>query len=85
MDCEDLTTVIVSSNGTFSTTSYWDFGNGCEVDYLATGTWENLGSSVYSTTEDGDTFTQEISFDGNEMYFDFIDEGVIYTDVFVRL
>ena len=83
-DCEDLTTVVISSNGTFSTNSYWDFGTGCEVDYTATGTWENLGSGAYSTTESGDTYVQQVGFSGNTMYFEETDGGVVYKDVFVR-
>lgn len=83
-DCEELTTLVILSNETFSSTSYDDLGNGCEVDYTASGTWKNLGSGMYSTTEDGETYVQEVTFDGNTMYFDDVDGDVTYRDVFIR-
>lgn len=83
-ECEELTTLVITSNGVFKTTVYENMGNGCEVEYVATGTWENVGSGMYSTTLDGDTYVQEAKFEGNTMYFEEIDGGETYKDVFMR-
>lgn len=83
-ECENLTTLKISSNGTFITKVYENLGTGCELEYTSTGTWENLGSGIYSTTSDGDTYVQEVGFSGNTMYFEEVDNGVIYRDVFIR-
>lgn len=84
-DCENQDTINVSSNGTFTTTLHDDFGSGCEVDEVLNGTWDNLGEGIYSSTIDGDTFVQEVSFEGNKMYFDEVDGGVTYRDVFIKI
>ncbi len=83
-DCEDLLTIVISSNGTYITKDYFDYGNGCELDYTDEGIWENEGSGTYSITSDGETFTQSISFEGNTMIIEEVDEGIIYKDVFIR-
>lgn len=83
-DCEDLTTIVISSNGTYSVTTYDDLGNGCEVDYTGSGTWDNLGNGTYSTTEDGETYVQQVEFSGNTMSFEEVENGVTYRDVFIR-
>lgn len=83
-ECEELTTLVITSSGAFSTTIYENDGNGCELDYTSSGTWENLGSGLYSTTLDGDTYVEEVGFSGNTMYFDDADGDVTYRDVFVR-
>ena len=83
-DCEDLTTLVITSNGAFSTSIYDDIGNGCELEYTATGTWENVGSGLYSTTTEGDTYVQQVEFSGNTMYFEETENGVTYRDVFIR-
>ncbi|MBU2922649.1 lipocalin family protein [Winogradskyella psychrotolerans] len=84
-DCDELTTIVVSSNETYTTTIYEDYGSGCELDYVSSGTWDNLGAGLYSTTdEDGGAYVQEIGFEGNTMYFEETDGGVVYKDVFIR-
>lgn len=82
--CADLETIVISSNGTFTATGYDDFGDGCELDFSQSGTWENSGSGMYAITEDDETFIIQVGFEGNTMYFEEIDEGVTYKDVYVR-
>ena len=84
-ECENQDTLVISSNGTYNSTLYWDYGGGCEVDYQSSGTWENSSSGLYSTTdEDGDTYVQEVEFSGNTMYIVEVENGVTYKDVFMR-
>lgn len=84
-DCESQDTVSVSSNGTFTTTIHDEFGGDCQIDEVYNGTWENLGEGIYSTTIDGETFVQDVTFEGNKMYFDEVDGGITYRDVFIKI
>lgn len=83
-DCESQDTFVVLSNGNYTITLHDIIDNECDVDIVTTGTWVNLGEGLYSTTSEGDTFVQEISFEGNRMYLDDVDGGITYRDVFVR-
>ncbi|MEM5566524.1 lipocalin family protein [Psychroserpens sp. AS72] len=82
--CEDLDTILISANGTYNSKGYYDYGDGCELDYDESGTWENLGSGNYSSTSDGDTYVVHIEFSGNQMFLDEVYEGVTYRDVYTR-
>ncbi|MCK8480241.1 lipocalin family protein [Psychroserpens algicola] len=84
-DCEYETTIVITSSGTFTTSLYDDdLDGGCELEFTVSGTWENLGNGQYATTTDGDTFVQDINFEGNTMSFEDVEDGVTYTDVFIR-
>ena len=67
--CADLETIVVSSNGTFTATGYDDYGDGCELDFAQSGTWENSGSNMYSITEDNDTLLIQIEFGDRNYVF----------------
>ena len=82
--CSDLEIIVISSNGTFSATGYDDFGNGCELDFSQSGTWENSGSGTYSITEDNETVLIQVEFDDNSMILVDNDDGVVYRDVYIR-
>lgn len=84
-DCESQDTIAISSNGTFTSTLHDEFGGDCQVDFEVSGTWDNLGNGMYSTTVDGDTFVQGVVFEGNKMYLDDVDGGIVYREVFIRL
>ncbi|WP_425076231.1 lipocalin family protein [Psychroserpens sp. S379A] len=84
-DCESQDTIVISANGTFNTTLHDDFGSGCEVDATVTGTWENLSSGTYSSTSEGYTYVQQVTFTNNTMSITEVDGGITYRDVFVRL
>lgn len=83
-DCESQDTFVVSSNGTFQTTLHDEFGGECQIDIQVSGTWDNLGNGTYSSTTDGDTYVQNVIFEGNKMFLDDVEDGVTYRDVFVR-
>lgn len=83
--CEAETTLAVSDNGTFTAKNYEDdFNGGCVLEGASSGTWKNLGNGMYSTTSDGDTYTLKVKFENNKMYVEEVDEGVVYTEVFIR-
>ncbi|MDG5490873.1 lipocalin family protein [Psychroserpens sp. SPM9] len=84
-DCEYETTLDISNNGTFTTFIYESNLDGnCELEYSVSGTWENLGGGLYSTTSEGDTYVQEVGFEGDTMFFDDVEDGIVYRDVFIR-
>jgi len=83
--CEYESTIIITSNGTFTTTQYEDdLNGGCELEYVVSGTWENEGNGFYTTVSEGDSYTQEVHFEGNTMYTEEVDEGVVYKSVFIK-
>lgn len=83
-DCESQDTFVISSNGTFQITRHDEFGGECQIDIQVSGTWENLGNGTYSSTTDGDTYVQNVIFEGNKMFLDDVEDGVTFRDVFVR-
>ncbi|HLV13620.1 MAG TPA: lipocalin family protein [Xanthomarina sp.] len=83
--CDYETRITISANGTFTTKVYdGNSADACELVETTSGTWENLGNGMYSTTSEGDTFVQEIKFEDNRMYLDEVFDGVVYRDVFIR-
>lgn len=83
--CDYEDTVIVDGNGTFISNGYEaNVEGGCDLSYTETGTWISLGNSMYSLTSDGETYTEEIKFEENRMYFDEVYEDVLYREVYLK-
>lgn len=85
-DCEYEATIVFSAEGTFTSEFYddLDMDGDCELDDSASGTWENEGGGFYTSTIEGFSSTVEVHFEGNTMYFEEEDEGVVYRDVFIK-
>ena len=91
--CENEETLVFSANGDLSITDYIDNAGACEIDEAASGTWTNISSGSYSTTIFGDTFTVEITFEGNTFYIEDNDDNgtptdpsddIVYRDVYMK-
>ena len=91
--CENEETLVFTANGDLSITDYIDNAGTCEIDEAAAGTWTNLSSGSYSTTILGETFTVEITFEGNTFYIEDNDDNgtptdpsddIVYRDVYIR-
>lgn len=91
--CENEETLVFSANGDLSITDYIDNAGACEIDVATSGTWTNISSGSYSTTIFGDTFTVEITFEGNTFYIEDNDDNgtptdpsddIVYRDVYMK-
>jgi len=87
-DCEDEETIVVSSNGVITITYFdEDVDGNCIADTMdsESGTWENLGNSVYSFSFNGDSNEDEIVFQGNTFTITdtYIFDGETFTDEYV--
>ncbi|TYB78615.1 lipocalin family protein [Bizionia myxarmorum] len=83
--CDYEDTIIVDGSGTFTTNGYQaNVNGGCDLTNTETGTWLNLGNGMYSLTSDGETYTEEIKFEENRMYFDEVDGGTVYREVYIK-
>ncbi|WP_289044580.1 lipocalin family protein [uncultured Olleya sp.] len=85
-DCETQSTFQVFENGDFMSTFYeLDTNDDCQIEGTTNGTWENVGNGFYSTTFDGETVTSEVHFDGNTLYFEDVDGGITYRDLYIKI
>ena len=86
--CENEETLIFNADGAYITTDYVEVNSACEVDGTYTGTWSNGGNNNYTFIDDGDSFTEQVFFEGNTFYFidTYFDgtENVTYKDVYIR-
>ncbi len=83
-DCTLQDTIQVNANGTIVFSYYEDFNNPCELVGTDNATWENVGAGNYSTTFEGETFVENLTFEGNIFYFEDIDGEFTYREVYIR-
>lgn len=89
--CDMQETFVFNSNGTVSYKYYEIIGGVCELEESASGTWTNDGNGIYTSILDGESTSQEITFDGNTHYFEYSEIVgtsdpviIIYREVFIR-
>ncbi|MFD2725721.1 lipocalin-like domain-containing protein [Hyunsoonleella rubra] len=88
--CQKMETIIVSSNGTFTSESFDDNGSGgCDSDGIDNGRWENVGGGSYKITSeigtpDEDEFTAPFTFSGNTFSVTVMDDGDTVVQVFQK-
>ncbi len=83
-DCTLQDMIQVNANGTIVFSYYEDFNNPCELVGTDSATWENVGAGNYSTTFEGVTFVENLTFEGNTFYFVEVDEDITYREVYIR-
>lgn len=82
-DCEMQETFVFSSDGTFDYTYYEeDFEDNCVLEESISGTWTNDGNEIYTQNIEGESYSQELGFEGNTFYYEdvYTFEGVTYTE-----
>ena len=73
--CETEETLVFSVNGNFNAMSFEENIDGnCILEYEASGTWVNIGSNNYVLTIDGGDNTEELFFEANTFYLQYIDD-----------
>jgi hypothetical protein len=82
--CSDIGIIVISSDGTFSSTGYDDFGDGCELEFSQSGLWENSGSGMYSITVDNEIEVIQAEFSVTTMILVETSDGIIYRDIYIR-
>jgi hypothetical protein len=92
--CDTEETFVYAIDGTAVVTYYDLDGNGaCVLDETFNGTWANVGNGNYSFTANGFTDTENIIFEGNTHYFEYVyDNGtpddtsddIIERDVYIK-
>tara|TARA_R100001369_G_scaffold72224_1_gene100198 strand:+ start:1137 stop:1547 length:411 start_codon:yes stop_codon:yes gene_type:complete len=82
--CSDIGIIMIASDGTFTSTGYDDFGNGCELDFSQSGIWENSGSGMYSISVDNETEVIQAEFSDNTMILFQNSDGIVYRDIYIR-
>nr|WP_321221521.1 lipocalin family protein [uncultured Psychroserpens sp.] len=91
--CDTDETLIVTSDGQYVANFYAEVNGNCELDETLTGTWENAGGNLYVFNYDGFTDTDQLNFEGNTFYLEYIyDNGtpddtsddIIERDVYIK-
>lgn len=90
--CDTEETLTFAANGDFIGESYDDFNTPgtCELEDTATGTWTNTGN-LYSITIEGETATEEITFESNTFFIEYteavsdVDPTIVtYKQVYIK-
>jgi hypothetical protein len=71
--CEMQETFTFSGNGTVSYKYYEVIQGNCELEESTSGSWTNEGNSIYKLTIEGESSSQELTFENNTFYFEFSD------------
>ena len=73
--CDIEETLVVAANGDYMASFYYEIDGNCELDEAVSGTWQNVGNSSYALTIEGFTYTEQVTFEGNTFYYDYIDDN----------
>lgn len=74
--CELEETLIFDSQGTYTGMYYeTDANNSCVLEQEGSGVWENNGDNSYTLTILGESFTEDLFFEENTFYLEFIDNS----------
>ena len=70
-DCEMQETFIFAADGTVFYEYYEEDQGACVLEEDVSGTWTNDGDSIYTLTVDGESSSEELTFEGNTFYFEY--------------
>ena len=92
--CETEETTVYSADGTASVVFYdLDANDDCVASFTFSGVWENVGNGSYSFSANGDSVIEELIFDGNTYYYEYIydndtpedtSDDIVERDVYIR-
>lgn len=83
-DCEKKNTVVVRADGTITSTSYVEDSGTCKIDEDISGTWKNLGNSIYQTTFGNNVLSAKVTFDNNTFTSEEVEGSDTYKDIYIK-
>jgi len=88
--CDMQETFVFNENGTYSYAYYELIQGVCELEESDSGTWANDGNSIYTLSINGQTASEDITFEDNMFYFEYAEIGdpadpvlVTYKEVYI--